>query len=336
MTRSGILFVLLLMVLPCAVQALVTESGERVLFERPVNDDVFAAGGKVMVNAPVQSLIAAGGEIEINAPVEGDVIAAGGTITINAPVRGKVVLAGGLVTLNGSIGRNVLIHAGDVKITEGTTVGADALISASQVSNMGDVEGNLTVSSHEFTHTGTASHLSYTRESSSLGEGLLGFLSLAMLLFSAGMGILGLLLIRLAPGPYQLVEGEVRSRPLLKGLAGLGGILGGIILAVLLTITLIGLPVAICVIMGLVSGLLFATLCVSSSLGKVIGDRFGWSMKTWQHFLLGFVILQLGFRIPFLGLVILVICLCLGFGALLYALPSCRGLLSGREEEVGR
>jgi len=335
MSRTCILFVLMLLILTGAVQALVAESGDQVHFDYPVDDDVFAAGGRVSVNAPVKSLIAAGGEIEINAPVEGDVIAAGGTVVINAPVGGKVVLAGGLITLNSSVARNVLIYAGDVKITEKTTVGTDALISASQVTNKGEVKGNLTVSSQEFTDTGRAGHLSYTRESSSPGADLLGFISLAMVLFSIGMGILGLLLIKIAPGPYRLVEAEVRSRPLVKLVAGLGGILGGIILTVLLAITVIGLPVALCAGMGLVTGLLFATLFVSSSLGKVIGERLGWTLKMWQQFLIGFVILHLSIRIPYLGLVILAIALCFGFGAVLYALPACRSLLSESEGNEG-
>ncbi len=336
MCRSGILFVLILILLPGAVQALVMESGDLVQVDHPVDDDVFAAGREVWVNAPVKSLVVAGGKVEINAPVEGDVFAAGATIAINAPVGGKVVLAGGMVTLNGNIGRNVLIHAGNVKITKGTTVGVDALISAGQVTNVGNVRGNLTVTSQEFTDTGKAGHLAYTRESPSPGDVLRKLLSLAMVLFTIGMGLLGLLLIRLAPGPFATVVAGVRSRPLVKGLAGLGGILGGIILTVLLAITVIGLPVAVCVCMGMVAGLLFATLFVASSLGKIIGDRLGWRLVEWQYFLLGFVILQILFRIPLAGPVILFVTLCLGFGALLYAIPACRCLLSGEEHIEGQ
>lgn len=331
MSRTGILCILIFLVLPAAVQGLVFGNGDQVRFDQRVDDDVFAAGRHVSVNAPVRSLIAVGGEVLVNAPVEGDVIAAGGTIAINAPVGGKVVLAGGMVTLNSSIVRNVLVYAADVVITRDTVVGDDALVSAGKVTNSGEVKGNFTVSSQQFTDTGKAGHLSYTRDQSTLGEDILGFLSLAVILFSLGLGILGLVLIRLAPGPFRIVEGEIRTRPLVKVLAGLGGILGGIVLTVILAITLIGMPLALCTGMGLVAGLLFSTLFVSSSLGRVIVTRSGRTMKEWQYFLLGFVILQVSFRIPYVGLVILAVSLCLGFGALLYAVAACRTHISRGE-----
>lgn len=329
MSRTGILCILILLVLPAAVQGLVFGNGDQVRFDQKVDDDVFAAGRQVWVNAPVRSLIAAGGEVWVNAPVEGDVIVAGGTISINAPVGGKVVLAGGTVILNSSVGRNVLVYAADVVITSNTVIGDDALVSAGKVTYNGEVKGNLTVSSQQFTDAGKAGHLSYTRDRSTPGEDILGFLSLAVILFSIGMGILGLVILRLAPGPFRLVEGEVRTRPVVKFLAGLGGILGGIVLTVLLAITLVGIPLALCTGLGLVAGLLLSTLFVSSSLGRVIATRIGRTMKEWQYFLLGFVILQVSFRIPYIGLVILAISLSLGFGALIYALAACRARISG-------
>lgn len=324
----------MLLLLPGMVHALVTGSGDLVHFDTQIDDDVVAIGRQISVNAPVRSLLVAGGEVLVNAPVEGDVVAAGGTVTLNAPVGGKVVLAGGVVTLNSTIGRNLLVYGGDVEMTGRTVVGADALVSASRVANHGEVRGNLTVSSQQFTDTGKAGHLSFTREGSTLGSEILGFLCLATVLFSIGMGILGLLMIHLIPGPFRLVEEQVRSRPLVKLLAGLGGILGGIILTILLALTVIGIPLALCVCMGLIAGILSATLFVSSSLGRFIAIRFGRTLKEWQHFLLGFVILHLSFRIPFLGLVILAVALCLGFGALMYALPSCRTLIAGDTESV--
>lgn len=331
MRRTGILCILFFLVLPAAVQGLVLGNGDQVRFDQKVDDDVFAAGRQVSVNAPVRSLIAAGGEVWVNAPVEGDVIAAGGTISINAPVGGKVVLAGGTVILNSSVGRNALVYAADVEIGRSTVVGADALVSAGKVTYYGEVRGNLTVSSQQFTDAGKAGHLSYTRDRSTAGEDILGFLSLAVILFSIGMGILGLLILRLAPGPFRFVEGEVRTHPVMKFLVGLGGIIGGIVLTVLLAITLIGIPLALCTGLGVVAGLLTSTLFVSLSLGRVIATRIGRTMKEWQYFLLGFLILQVSFRIPFAGLVILAISLCLGFGALMYALAACRTRISGED-----
>ena len=329
MTRSFIVFVLLVLLLPCAVPALVTESSDQVLLNQPVDDDVIAAGGKVAVNAPVRSLIAAGGEIEINAPIEGDVIAAGGTITLNAPVGGKVLLAGGVVTLNSSVGTNALVHAGEVNITRSATVGADALVSGGRVFHYGEVKGILTVSSEDFTSAGTERHLTYKRDNASFRNTILGILSLALILFSLGLAILGLLAIRFAPEPYLAVEARVRARPLLNVLAGMGGVLGGSVPGVLLAVTVVGLPLAICIFAFLFAGLLFSTLFVSSSLGSLIWDRLGWRTNAWQQFMIGFVILQIAFRIPYIGLILLAGSVCLGFGAFLFVVSGCRLHFSG-------
>ncbi|NMC10213.1 MAG: hypothetical protein GYA39_04445, partial [Methanothrix sp.] len=67
-----IIFLLMaLLLLSCSGQALRTFSGETVSIDTPVEDDVFAAGSIVNINAPVDSVVAAGGTLNINAPVKG-------------------------------------------------------------------------------------------------------------------------------------------------------------------------------------------------------------------------------------------------------------------------
>ncbi len=86
----GIL-VLVLLSTPSGVIALESFSGDQVSIDTPVADDVFAAGGTITVNAPIDSLIAAGGTITLNAPVKGDVIVAGGRVIANNNIGGKLV-----------------------------------------------------------------------------------------------------------------------------------------------------------------------------------------------------------------------------------------------------
>ena len=316
----------LLLFLPAGVQALVSQSGDLVVIGEQVQDDLFATGGSVIVNAPVYSLVAAGGTIDVNAPVEGDVIAAGGTIRINAPVGGKVVLAGGTVVLNGSVGRNALVYGGTVDVTPAAVVSKDAVLSGGKVSSEGTVLGNLTVSTREFVNTGVAGHLDYMKEEKSSG-GLQTILSFFFVFFSVGMLILGLLFLFLAPAPFLAVEKGSRERPLIKTLVGFAGILGGLILCVLLAITIVGIPIAFLLGMGLLAGILLSTLFVSSGLGRVIVTRFGWNLPEWQVFVIGFLILHLAFRIPFVGWIVLAVSMCLGFGALLYSVRSCSPLV---------
>ena len=87
MKRQLFIFLLLLLILlPFPASALETLSGGEVRIDQAIDDDVFASGGAITVNAPVESLMAAGGQITVNAPVKGDVIAAGGQVTLNSDV----------------------------------------------------------------------------------------------------------------------------------------------------------------------------------------------------------------------------------------------------------
>ena len=76
--RIIVLLLLLLLLLPGAQAVRMIGGDDPVVVSEPIDDDVFAAGGMLSIEAPVDSLIAAGGEIEVSAPVRGDVIVAGG------------------------------------------------------------------------------------------------------------------------------------------------------------------------------------------------------------------------------------------------------------------
>jgi hypothetical protein len=322
-----LLFILLLVAVPWGVQGLVTRSGDQVVLREETDDDVVVSGGLVQLDAPVGSLMAAGGSVVVNAPVRGDVVAAGGSIHINAPVGGKVFLAGGTVVINATIARNALVYAGNVEITPESVIGGDAVISGGTVTHRGEVRGTLSVSSQEFSRTGGAGTVHFVPTHERPGT-LGGMFSLALLFFSIGLMVLGLVLIRVAPGPFFSTVKMVREQPLVKGVVGLAGILGGIVLVVLLAVTIIGLPIALLGIFGWCCGLLLSTLFVSAALGQALAGGMNWNLREWQVFIIGFVILQLLFRVPYLGLVILAAAACLGFGALIYAAAACRPLLA--------
>ena len=66
--------------------------------------------------------------------------------------------------------------------------------------------------------------------------------------------------------------------------------------------------------------LLFSTLFVSASLGHIIATYLKWKAKEWQMFIVGFVILNLLYRIPIAGFIILLIATSLGLGAVLFTI----------------
>ena len=59
MKKFLIILLLTLLVVPFSVSALVTYSGNHISINEPVNDDIFATGSIIEVNAPVQSIVAA-------------------------------------------------------------------------------------------------------------------------------------------------------------------------------------------------------------------------------------------------------------------------------------
>jgi hypothetical protein len=322
-----ILLLLLLILIPLTASALETLSGGEVRIDQAVEDDVFASGGSITVNAPIASLIAAGGQITVNAPVAGDVIAAGGQVTLNSDVGGKVVAAGGTVTLNGKVGTNAVLTGGEVNLGRESSVARDAMISGGNVVNEGDVAGTLSVKANTFTNEGSAGTLNVELQQRGMRAGTL--LSLFGILFTVGLFLLGLVLIRVTPHRFGAVVTEVTASPLLAVVAGFVGIIAGFIIVILLAITLVLLPLAL--FLGLIGAmaLLLSTLFTSSALGRWIGTLAKKEFSPYVAFLIGFVILNLLFRIPVVGFIVLVIAVSVGFGAILLAVRRCRTAACG-------
>jgi hypothetical protein len=318
MNKSAVvlILVLLLIALPLPALALVTRSGGTVRIDQATDDDVFATGGTVTVDAPVGSLIAAGGQITVNAPVKGDVIATGGQITINSDVGGKVVAAGGSILLNGKVGTNAVLAGGTIDLGTLASIGRDAMVSGGSVTNAGNVAGKLSVKANTFENRGSAGTLELElRERSILGGTIL---SIFGILFTIGLFILGLILIRIAPERYHAVEAELVQSFIVKGIVGFVGLIAGFIVILLLAISLVGLPLAIGIGLLYLAAVLVSTLFVASVLGRKAALLLKHRVSDYVAFTIGFVILAILFRIPLLGTGILVIAVCLGFGAILY------------------
>ena len=321
------ILVMLLLSLPPGVAALASYSGNQVSIDTPVTDDVFAAGGVITVNAPIDSLVAVGGTITLNAPVKGDVIVAGGRIIPNNNIGGKLVAVGGTVDVNGDVGTNALIAGGRVTINPRSTIGRDAEIAAGTVSNSGHVVGNFSVQSRSFTNTGTVGGTSTYVQTDP--NGFSGIITVFGILFSIGWLILGLLLLNVAPARYRLVEDEVRKSPVIKLVVGFAGLVIACIVLVILGITIIGLPIALVSGMLLLIGAILSVFFVSSAFGRLLLSWLTVQMKDWYAFVAGFVVLNILFRVPVAGIIILIVTISLGFGALLYAVHGHWKLITG-------
>jgi len=308
----------LFMLVPWGVSALATYNGGQVIIGQPVPDDVFASGGTVDVNAPVSSLIVAGGMININAPVSGDVIAAGGTVNVNSDIGGKLVAAGGNININSRIGTNAVITGGQVSIGRSATIERDALVTGGQVLNAGQVNGNLTVRAQSFDNQGTAGNLDV--QLTEPRHEFSRIFSIFGIIFTIGMFILGLVLLTAVPKRFIAVEEELRRSAIIKTIVGFFAIIISLIVLVLVSITVVLLPLAIVFWMAFFLALLFSTLFVSLALGRVLARYVKWDAHPWQMFVAGFIILNLIFRIPVAGFIILAISMSLGFAAFFWTL----------------
>ncbi|MCX6693195.1 MAG: hypothetical protein NT074_01380, partial [Methanomicrobiales archaeon] len=280
----GVLLVFLLALFSAPVSGLASFSGGTVTISEPTDDDVFATGGTIEVNAPVRSVTAAGGMVTINAPVAGDVLAAGGTITVNGDVGGKVIAAGGTVKLNGEVGTNVVIAGGDVVIGKGAVIARDATIFAGTVTNAGTVTGRLSVETQQFQNPGTAGELDVRIQQSS---GMLsGILKLFGVLFFVGCLLFGLVLVRYAPRLITPAVTTLRRSPLLTLVIGVGGGVVLVIASLILTLIIIGIPFVIPLIALLVLGLLGGGVIFSSALGKAILALAKWERPDWVAYIL--------------------------------------------------
>jgi hypothetical protein len=312
-----ILVSLILVLLAPHVQALQMLSGDFVSVDSPIDDDVFAAGGTVTINAPVAGAVIAGGTVSINAPVSGDVFVAGGQITVNSDIEGKIVAAGGDIDLRGNA-KNAVIAGGTINIYSTTVISRDAVIAGGSVSNAGKIIGNLTVRAEDFQNTGSAGSVDF-KKSEGL-QGLQHVMNIVSFLMIVGFLILGIIFLKLFPAQFFMVEEVVRRSPVKNTLVGFVLIIASVILIILLAVTVIGFPVALILGMLFIIALMLSSLFVSFAIGRKIVELLKFKTHNILTFLLGFIVLNVLFRIPYAGVIIAVGAISLGFGAIIYAL----------------
>lgn len=308
-----------------AAEALEIMGGDLVNIDSPMADDIFAGGNTVNVNAPVDSAFIAGGNVFINAPIKGDLVVAGGVVDLNSEVGGKVVAAGGTITLAGDVGRNVVMAGGQVRILPSASVGMDAAISGGDVYHAGNVTGTLWVSAGSFENEGTAGIVKFSIwERDEAADKPKPFISTFSVLMILGFLFVGLLSIRLFPGGFDAVDLEVRRSPVIKLLMGLGLIVALIILISISILSVIGLPLGLLLLALFVAALLAANLFVSFSLGRWIVSYAKRDMGEISSFVLGYAILSVLFLVPYLGSILEIFSIGLGFGGIVAALNGSR------------
>ncbi len=294
-------------------------SDESITIDNPVYDDIFASGSVVNINAPVDSAIVAGGVINVNAPVSGDLILAGGQVVVRSNISGKLIAMGSTINISSNISRNAVIMAKDVSMLPATTIGRDALVGAKRFYNYGIINGNLKVMAEHFENNGTAGSLEFQRmESKQKDAGI--FQAFSMI----GFLLLGLIGIRLFPGLFRASEAKMLLDPVISTLVGFLAIIMALVLAVILALTIIGIPISIVLLLLLVLAIMLSGLVVSFTLGRKITNTIKLGRGDATSFIIGYLILNLLFILPYIGWLFKILSASLGVGVLLYVVKEIR------------
>jgi len=291
-------------------------SDESITIDSPVDDDIFAAGSVVNINAPVESAIVAGGVVTVNAPVAGDLILAGGQVVLRSDIGGKLVAAGSRINISSRIQRNAVLMGEDISMLSNTTVGRDALIGAKRFSNQGSINGTLTVAAEQFENNGTAGRVEFQKIESRRED--TQFISLFHMLSIIGYLLLGLIGLRLFPWLFRASEARMLRDPAIETLVGFLAMIVALILAVILAITIVGIPISVMLLLLLAVGIMLSCLLVSFTLGRRMTALLRTGTGGSVSFTVGYVILNMLFLLPYIGWIFMLISVSMGFGALLY------------------
>ncbi len=137
--------------------AMVIESGNTIVIDQPVHEDLYLAGGTVTINAPVYGdLVVAGGTIYINDTVARDILVVGGRVTINGYVGGKIRCLGGTVKIGGDVLGDVVIAGATMVLYKGSTVSGSLLSTGGDLTLNGTILGDIKSVAGQFKLYGVA------------------------------------------------------------------------------------------------------------------------------------------------------------------------------------
>ena len=115
---------------------------ETSILKSPNSPNVTMAGDNIIINDPVEGdLIVAGASVIVRADVSGDIIGAAANIDILANVAGDVRVATGNLKVDGSIKGDLIAFAGEINISDKSSIGSDTHLTSGQLTFNGIIDG---------------------------------------------------------------------------------------------------------------------------------------------------------------------------------------------------
>ncbi len=311
-----------------------------------VHGDVYAAGAEVLVDGVVDGdLIVAGGNVTISGVVTQDARVAGGNVTLSGTIKRNVTLAGGdgHMTESAHVAGNVLAAAANLMMRG--PIDGDVRVGAGNVTLSSRTGGALAVGAAAIRLTSKASvgkdFRYWSNDEASIDEGAMvsgavtrhpipevlkgeevkrgvaGMKIVAGAVSFVSTLLLGLLLLRVYPIFTPRVASVIKEQPWV--VLGVGGaMLFGVPLLILLCmVSLLGIPIGLMLgamyLVTLYLGRVFVMLWFGQRLLRLVSDS---SSPAWA-FVTGLVVYFIVSVVPFVGGLITLATMAVGFGALL-------------------
>jgi len=132
------------------------ESAETVTKRGTVNEDYYAAGGIVDIDAKIAGdVVASGGELIIRGRIQGDVMAAGGSVDLGGELLDDVRVAGGEISVDANIADDLIAAGGVIRVSSDTITGGEAWLAGGDVSMAGTINKGLLIKAGTIRISGT-------------------------------------------------------------------------------------------------------------------------------------------------------------------------------------
>ena len=300
-------------------------SGATVDIEGMIDGDLIVAGGVVNIRGTVlDDLRLAGGQVIISGDIRGNATVAGGSITLtdSANIGGSFITAGGNVNIFGPVGENARIGAGSLTIANKIGGNVDAAAGEIKLTSSASIAGDLEYYSSAKVNiqegadiAGEVVHKVPTKISPAPIFGA-GFVFLLIFDILSAL-IVGLLILKFYPNYINTTVDIIQSKTLnCLGIGLLGVVITPIIVLILL-FTIIGIPLGVIIIFSYLIYIYLTKIFISLFIGRRFLKLIGAKYKTGWILLIGLIIFVLLTSIPFIGGIIYLLLLFLGFGALL-------------------
>lgn len=129
---------------------------ERVVKQGVVNDDYYAAGETINIDADVAGdVVISGGDLFIGHRIQGDLMAVGGSINLRGKILDDVRIAGGEINIDASIGDDFFAAGGKVNVSSGTSVRGEAWLAGGDIYMAGTINKGLHIGGGNIIISGT-------------------------------------------------------------------------------------------------------------------------------------------------------------------------------------